>query len=89
MAVVIICCMILVGIFIIYVGWNRPYDEISSPPDIWILELLFVISEKSFKVSAEKLMRVSFMVLGTAWSLLFLVILVTHAYYNKKEVTKR
>ena len=34
MAVVIICCMILVGLFIIYAGWKRPYDEISSPPDI-------------------------------------------------------
>ncbi|BFJ00028.1 hypothetical protein MMB68_21030 [Priestia sp. Y58] len=80
MAVVIICCMILVGFFIIYAGWKRPYDEISSPPDIWILELLFLIIEKPFKVSAEKLMRVSLMVLGTAWSLLFLVILITHAY---------
>ncbi|WP_182007396.1 hypothetical protein [Priestia aryabhattai] len=80
MAVVIICCMILVGLFIIYVGWKRPYDEISSPLDIWMLELPFVIIEKLFKVSAEKLMRASFMVLGTAWSLLFLVLLITHAY---------
>jgi len=80
MAVVIICCMILVGLFFIYAGWKRPYDEISSTPDIWILELLFIIIEKLFKVSAEKLMRVSFMVVGTAWSLLFLLILITHAY---------
>ena len=80
MAVVIICFMILVGLLFIYVGWKRPYDEISSPPDIWIFELLFVIIEKLFKVSAEKLMRVSLMVLGTAWSLLFLMILITHAY---------
>ncbi|MGG0592580.1 hypothetical protein ABEY80_22445 [Priestia megaterium] len=80
MAVVFICCMILVGFFLIYAGWKRPYDEISSPPDIWILELVFVIIEKLFKVSAEKLMRVSFMVFGTAWSLLFLVVLITHAY---------
>jgi len=63
MAVGIICCMILVGLFIIYAGWKRPYDEISSPPDIWILEFLFVIIEQLFKVSAEKLMRVSFMIL--------------------------
>ncbi|AYE53549.1 hypothetical protein OEA_28195 (plasmid) [Priestia megaterium NCT-2] len=80
MAVVIICCMILVGLFIIYAGWKRPYHEISSPPDIWILGLVFVIIEKLFKVSAEKLMRISFMVFGTAWSLLFLIILITHAY---------
>ncbi|MUL33958.1 hypothetical protein Bmeg_05142 [Bacillus megaterium] len=80
MAVVIICCMILVGLFIIYAGWKRPYHEISSPPDIWILELVFVIIAKLFKVSAEKLMRISFMVFGTAWSLLFLIILITHAY---------
>lgn len=80
MAVVIIFCMILLGLFIIYAGWKRPYDEISSPSDIWIFELLFVIIEKLFKVSAEKLMRVSFMVLGTAWSLLYLIILITHAY---------
>ncbi len=80
MAVVIICCMILVGFSIVYAGWKRPYNEISSPTDIWILELLCMIIEKSFKVSAEKLMRVSFMVLGTAWSLLFLEILITHAY---------
>jgi len=80
MAAVIICCMILGGLFIIYAGWKRPYDEISLPPDIWILELLFVIIEKLLKVSAEKLMRVSFMVFGTAWSLLFFVILITHAY---------
>lgn len=31
MGVVIICCMILVGLFIIYAGWKHPYDEISSP----------------------------------------------------------
>ncbi|KQU24406.1 hypothetical protein ASG61_21065 [Bacillus sp. Leaf75] len=80
MAVVIICCMILVGLFIIYAGWKRPYDEISSPPDIWILELVFVIIEKLFKVSAEKLMRILFMAFGTAWSLLFVAILITHAY---------
>ncbi|MQR87892.1 hypothetical protein GFV16_18540 [Bacillus megaterium] len=80
MAFVIICCMILVGLFIIYAGWKRPYDEISSPPDIWILELLFIIIEKLFKVPAEKFMRVSLMVFGTAWSLLFLMILITHAY---------
>lgn len=80
MSVVIICCMISVGLFIIYAGWKRPYDEISSPPDMWILELLFIIIGKLFKVSAEKLTRVSFMILGTAWSLLFLVILITHAY---------
>ncbi|MCU7766433.1 hypothetical protein [Priestia megaterium] len=80
MAVVIICCMILVGLIFIYGGWKRPYDEISSAPDIWILEILFVIIEKLFKISAEKLMRISLMVFGTAWSLLFLVILITHAY---------
>ena len=80
MAVVIIWCMILVGFFIVYAGWKCPYNEISSPTDIWILELLCMIIEKSFKVSAEKLMRVSFMVLGTACSLLFLEILITHAY---------
>ncbi|BFJ00041.1 MAG: hypothetical protein PME_24760 [Priestia megaterium] len=55
-------------------------DEISSPLDIWILELVFVIIEKLFKISAEKRMRVSFMVFGTVWSLLFLVILITYAY---------
>ncbi|MCM3185958.1 hypothetical protein [Priestia megaterium] len=80
MAVVIICCMILVGLIFIYGGWKRPYDEISSAPNIWILEILFGIIEKLFKVSAEKLMRVSFMVFGTAWSMLFLIILITHAY---------
>ncbi len=72
MAVVIICCMILVGLFISYTGWKRPYDEISSPPDIWILEIVFVI--------IKKLMRISFMVFEAAWSLLFLVILIAHAY---------
>ena len=80
MAVVIICCMILVGLLFIYGGWKRPYAEFSSDPDIWILEILFVIIGKLFKISPEKLMRVSFMILGTAWSLLFLVILTTHAY---------
>ncbi|MEB2266105.1 hypothetical protein LAV77_14965 [Priestia megaterium] len=80
MAVVIICCMILVGLIFIYGGWKHPYDEISSAPEIWILEILFGIIEKLFKVSAEKLMRVSFMVFGTAWSMLFLIILITHAY---------
>jgi len=80
MAAVINCCIILIGFFIIYAGWKRPYDEICSLPDIWILEFLFVIIEKLFKVSAEKLMRVSFMVFGTAWSVLFLIILIAHAY---------
>ena len=80
MAVVSICCMILVGFLFIYGGWKRSYDEISSAPDIWIAEIFFDIIGKIFKVSAEKLMRVSLMVLGTAWSLLFLMILITHAY---------
>ncbi|MEK1832530.1 hypothetical protein AAAC51_37265 [Priestia megaterium] len=69
MAVVIICCMILVELIFIYGGWKRPYDEISSAPDIWILEILFVIIEKLFKISAEKLMRISLMVFGSVWSL--------------------
>lgn len=43
--------------------------EISSAPDIWIVEILFVIIEKLFKISAEKLMRISLMVFGTVWSL--------------------
>ncbi|MEO2222957.1 hypothetical protein [Priestia megaterium] len=80
MAVVIICCMILVGLIFIYGGWKRPYDEISSAPDIWILEILFVIIEKLFKISAEKLMRISLMVFDTVWSLFFLCVLITHAY---------
>ncbi|MGG2090750.1 hypothetical protein ABFY59_28085 [Priestia aryabhattai] len=80
MAVVIICCMILVGLIFIYGGWKRPYDEISSAPDIWILEILFVIVEKLFKISTEKLMRISLMVLGTVWSLFFLCVLITQAY---------
>ncbi|MDP9579720.1 UNVERIFIED_ORG: hypothetical protein J2X74_005593 [Bacillus sp. 1751] len=80
MAVVIICCMILVGLIFIYGGWKRPYDEISSTPDIWILEILFVIIEKLFKISAEKLMRISLMVFGTVWPLFFLCVLITHAY---------
>ncbi|MCU7710254.1 MULTISPECIES: hypothetical protein [Priestia] len=65
MSVVIIYCMILVGLIFIYGGWKRPYDEISSAPDIWIVEILFVIIEKLFKISAEKLMRISLMVFGT------------------------
>ncbi|MGG4386315.1 hypothetical protein ACQCPQ_26820 (plasmid) [Priestia megaterium] len=77
MTVVIICCMILVGLLFIYVGWKRSYDEISSTPDIWIFELLFVIIEKLFKVSAEKLMCVSSMVFGT--SFLFIIIHATIA----------
>ncbi|PFJ39617.1 hypothetical protein CN978_26860 [Priestia megaterium] len=80
MAVVIICCMILVGLIFIYGGWKRPYDEISSAPDMWIVEILFVIIEKFFKISAEKLMRISLMVFGTVWSLFFLCVLITHAY---------
>ncbi|MGG3195409.1 hypothetical protein [Priestia aryabhattai] len=80
MAVVIICCMILVGLIFIYGGWKRPYDEISSAPDIWIVEILFVIIEKLFKISAEKLMRISLMVFGAVWSLFFLCVLITHAY---------
>ena len=80
MEIVFICCMILVGFFLIYAGWKRPYDEISSAPDIWILEILFVIIEKLFKISAEKLMRISLMVFGTVWSLFFLCVLITHAY---------
>ncbi|WP_459989141.1 hypothetical protein [Priestia megaterium] len=40
MSVVIIYCMILVGLIFIYGGWKRPYDEISSAPDIWIVEIL-------------------------------------------------
>ncbi|MGE7718318.1 hypothetical protein SAMN04487776_11928 [Priestia megaterium] len=80
MAVVIICCMILVGLIFIYGGWKRPYDEISSAPDIWILEILFVIIEKLFKISAEKLMRISLMVFGAVWFLFFLCVLITHAY---------
>ncbi|MBY0200245.1 hypothetical protein H7U05_23615 [Priestia megaterium] len=61
MAVVIICCMILVGLIFIYGGWKRPYDEISSAPDIWILEILFVIIEKSLRIEKEKipLLRIS------------------------------
>ncbi|QSF40926.1 hypothetical protein [Priestia megaterium] len=80
MSVVIIYCMILIGLIFIYGGWKRPYDEISSAPDIWLVEILFVIIEKLFKISAEKLMRISLMVFGTVWSLFFLCVLITHGY---------
>lgn len=80
MAVVIICCMILVGFIFIYGGWKRSYDEISSAPDIWIVEIFFDIIGKIFKISAENLLRISLMIFGTVWSLFFLFIVITHAY---------
>jgi len=55
MAVVIICCMILVGLIFIYGGWKRPYDEISSAPDIWILEILFVIMKNYLRFQQKNL----------------------------------
>jgi hypothetical protein len=45
-----------------------------------MLEIFFIALEKLFKISTEKFMRISFKVVGSAWSLLFLLILIAHTY---------
>lgn len=83
MAVVIIfCCMILLGLLFIYIGWKDPWDAIIWNPGDILLELLFIPIEKLFKVSAIKLMRILLMMVGTTLSVFSSLMLIVYVYSN-------
>jgi hypothetical protein len=80
--VIIFCCMILLGLLFIYIGWKDPWDAISWNPGDILFEFLFVAIEKLFKVSAVKLMRVLLMIVGTALSVFSSLMLIAYVYSN-------
>jgi len=80
MVIYLLIFFVLVGLIFMWLSWKAPYREISDIPDLWLIEVLGMIVEKIFKVSAEKVLRFSLFCFGCVWSLFFLYVIFTHQY---------